>query len=207
MDITYNGANCLSLSTKKANVVIDDNLASLGASSVKKATIRIYTNQNLVPEKLDDAFLIDGPGEYEISKVSVIGIPAQAHMDEAGKKTATIYKLVAGGVSLAIVGHIMPELTDEELEQIGVVDILVVPIGGNGYTLDKVGAAKILKKIEPKAVIPTHYKQPGIKYEVPQAELSEFIQELGAEPVKEDKLKLKSGLINENLIVYELKRQ
>ncbi len=205
MDITYHGANCLTLATKKATVVIDDNLASLGAKSVSKAAIRIYTNRSLKPDKpTDDAFIIDGPGEYEISKVSVIAVPAQSHMDEPGKHSATIYKIIADGVSLLIVGHIMPDLTDEQLEEIGVIDILVIPVGGNGYTLDKIGAAKILKKVEPKAVIPTHYDQKGIKYEVPQNKLSEFVQEVGAEPVKEDKLKLKGGLLNENLVVYEL---
>lgn len=207
MELTYHGANCLTLSTKNATVVIDDNLASLGAKSQGKADIRIYTNQMLKPEApSDEAFVIDGPGEYEISKVSVIGIPAQSHMDEPGKHTATIYKVITEGVSLAIVGHIMSDLTDEQLEQIGVVDVLVVPVGGNGYTLDKVGAAKLLKKIEPKAaVIPTHYAQKGINYEVPQNELAEFVQEIGAETVKEDKLKVKGGFPpEENLVVYEL---
>ena len=204
MDITYHGANCLTLATKEAAVVIDDNLAAIGGGAIKKVDIRIFTNQNLKPENLDDAFVVDGPGEYEMKKVSVIGIPARSHMDEEGKHSATIYKVVAGGVSFAIVGHVFPELSDEVLEKIGVIDILVVPVGGNGYTLDKVGAAKVLKKIEPKAVIPTHYKQSGINYEVPQAELGEFMQEIGAEATKEDKLKIKGGLVNEHLVVYEL---
>lgn len=206
MEITYHGANCLTLATKKATVVIDDNLASLGAKSINKATIRIYSNRNLKPaEPTDDAFVIDGPGEYEISKVSVIAIPAQSHMDEPGKHTATIYKIITQGVSMAVVGHIMPDLTDEQLEQIGVVDLLIIPVGGNGYTLDKVGAAKILKKVEPKAVIPTHYAQKGINYEVPQAELTDFMQEIGAEPTKEESLKIKGGLVvGESLVVYEL---
>jgi len=205
MEITYHGANCLTLSTKKATVVIDDNLASLGAKGVGKATIRIYTNRNLkAAAQSDDAFVIDGPGEYEISKVSVIGIPAQSHMDEPGKHTATIYKIITEGVSMVVVGHIMPDLTDEQLEQIGVVDMLIVPVGGNGYTLDKIGAAKILKKVEPKVVVPTHYAQKGINYEVPQNELAEFMTEIGAEPTKEDKLKLKGGILNDNLVVYQL---
>ena len=206
MEITYHGANCLTLTTKKATVVIDDNLAALGAKSINKATIRLYTNRNLKPEAAaDEAFVIDGPGEYEISKVSVIGVPSQSHMDEPGKHTATIYKVITEGVSMVVMGHVMPDLTDEQLEQIGVVDLLIIPVGGNGYTLDKVGAAKILKKIEPKAVIPTHYAKKGINYEVPQSELSEFMQEIGAEPTKESSLKLKGGFVpTENLVVYEL---
>ena len=162
----------------------------------------------LKPEKqTDEAFVIDGPGEYEISQVSVIGIPAQAHMDELGKHTATIYKVIAGGTSLVVIGHIAAELSDEQLEQIGVVDLVAIPVGGGGYTLDSVGAAKLIKKIEPKAVIPTHYKLTGINYEVPQGELKDFLHEVGAEATKEDKLKLKNGLINENLVVYQLEKQ
>ena len=56
------------------------------------------------------------------------------------------------------------------------VDVLFVPVGGNGYTLDAIGALKIIKKIEPKIIIPTHYADKAIKYEVPQADLDEVMK-------------------------------
>jgi L-ascorbate metabolism protein UlaG (beta-lactamase superfamily) len=85
-------------------------------------------------------------------------------------------------------------LTDDELEAIGVIDVMFVPVGGNGYTLDPIGALKLIKAVEPKLVIPTHYADKSLNFEVPQQELEAAIVELGME-VKErlPKLKLKPG--------------
>ena len=65
-------------------------------------------------------------------------------------------------------------------------------MGGNGYTLDGAGALKVIKQLEPKVVIPTHYSDKAIRYEVPQAELAEAIKNLGmevAETVSKYKIK------------------
>ena len=207
MDIQFHGANCLTVDTKNAKVVIDDNLSSLGLKSVSdKATISLISQKNLKAEAGKDAFLIDGPGEYEMSQVSVHAIPARAHMEENGGHSATIFRVAAGGIMLLSIGHIYPELTDEQLEEIGMIDVLVIPVGGNGYTLDAAGAAKMVKKIEPKIVIPTHFKDGGIKYEVPQNELHQFVNELGSAPHEEEWLKLKGSLLPEVMTVYQLKR-
>ncbi len=86
------------------------------------------------------------PGEYEVSEVSIFGISARAHMDEKGQETATIFKIQFEDLRVAVVGHIHPDLTDDHLEEIGAVDILIVPVGGNGYTLDPIGALQVIKK-------------------------------------------------------------
>jgi L-ascorbate metabolism protein UlaG (beta-lactamase superfamily) len=88
------------------------------------------------------------------------------------------------------------------------VDVLVVPVGGNGYTLDPIGAAKVIKKIEPKLIIPVHYEDKGIKYEVPQVPLEEALKVLAVEP-KETvaKLKLKSTELSETTQLIVLERQ
>ncbi len=180
MELQYFGANCLRLTTKKAQVVVDDNLEKLGLKTVTKPTdISLHTYQD-VP-KYESIFLADMPGEYEISGIIVHGIAARGHMDEEGKHSATIFTVEADGVKVGILGHIYPELSEDQLEQIGMVDILVIPVGGSGYTLDGVGALKVIKQIEPKVVIPTHYADNTIKYEVPQAELADALKNLGME--------------------------
>jgi L-ascorbate metabolism protein UlaG (beta-lactamase superfamily) len=69
---------------------------------------------------------------------------------------------------------------------------LIIPVGGNGYTLDAVGAAQLIKKIEPKVVIPTHFSDKKINYEVPQAEIELFLKEMAvSEPEKVSVLKIK----------------
>lgn len=206
MDVQFYGANCLVFNTKDVRVVVDDNLAELGAKTVTKTDdVALFTTPH---EDVSGARMtIDMPGEYEIANLSITGIPARAHMDEDEKsRNATMYKLVAGDTSYLVAGHIYPNLSEDKLEAIGIVDVLFIPVGGNGFTLDPVGALKLIRAIEPKMVIPTHYADKSLHYEVPQQELDDAIRELAME-VKErlPKLKLKPGELTDvtQLVVLE----
>src|ERR1700740_2103255 len=155
MDLQFYGANCVSVTYKGTRLVIDDNLAELGAKSITKPDdVALFTNA--APEKSPARLTFAGPGEYEVSDISIIGVPARAHMDEDGRN-ATMFKLVAGDQSILITGHIYPDVDEGQLEAIGMVDVMIVPVGGNGYTVDPVGALKLIKEVEPKVVIPTHF--------------------------------------------------
>jgi L-ascorbate metabolism protein UlaG (beta-lactamase superfamily) len=190
MDIQFYGANCFTLSTKQARVVIDDNLADLGSKTATKAgDIALFTMAHGEPVQ-GTKIVIDQPGEYEVSGVSIYGIAARAHIDEEGKRTATLYKLVVDDLRVLVTGHIYPDLTEKQLETIGMVDIMFVPVGGNGYTLDGVGALKLIKKVEPKLIIPTHFDTKGLQFPVPQQPLSEALKALAMEP-KEAPAKLR----------------
>jgi len=181
MEFQYYGGNCIKISVKNAVFVIDDNLKDLGLKSVTKPeNVALFT---ALPKANPDARLVlTDPGEYEVSEVSIFGIAARSHMDEAGKKSATIYKMLFDDTRVCILGHVYPDLTEDQLEEIGIVDILITPVGGNGYTLDGVGALHLIKQIEPKLVIPTHYEDKDIKYEVPQQPLAEALKGLSMEP-------------------------
>jgi L-ascorbate metabolism protein UlaG (beta-lactamase superfamily) len=194
MDIQFHGANCISIQAKKARIVVDDNLADLGAKSVAKSDdIALFTGPHGDP-KSTPKIVIDSAGEYEVSEVSIYGVALRSHMDEAAKKNTTGYKVISGDMRLVVTGHIYPELTERQLEAFGTVDVLVIPVGGNGFTTDATGALKLIKKIEPKVVVVTHYDDPALKFEVPQQTLDQAIAGLGME-VKEtvDRLKLKSS--------------
>ncbi|MCA9331176.1 MBL fold metallo-hydrolase, partial [Candidatus Saccharibacteria bacterium] len=120
---------------------------------------------------------------------------------------ATMYKIEAEDVRAVVVGHVFPDLTDDELEALGTVDVLFVPVGGAGYTLDPVGALKVIKSIEPKIVIPTHYADSTLKYEVPQQTLDEALKALAMEPSERTaKLKLKQGSLPETMQLVVLER-
>lgn len=205
MDLQFYGANCVSLTHRGTRIVIDDNLAQLGAKAVTKADdVALFTGKH-EGEPLG-RLTFEGPGEYEVSDTSIIGIAARAHTDEPGNFNATMFKLIVGDQSVLFTGHIYPELTDDELEAIGVVDLLVVPVGGSGYTLDPVGALKMIKAIEPKLVIPTHYADKALKYPVPQLDLAAALKELAMEPKETvSKLKLKPSEITDitQLIILE----
>lgn len=206
MDIQFYGANCVTLSTKQARVVVDDNLATLGAKSVvKSGDIVLFTGDH--PDvKGDPKIIIDQPGEYEVSGVSIYGIQKRAHMDEEGKKSATMYKLLIDDLRVLVTGHVYPELSDKQLEQIGMVDVMIVPVGGNGLTLDGIGALKLIKKVEPKLVIPTHYEDASLNFEVPQQPLQDALKVLAMEPKETTpKLRVKQAELGEvtGLVVLE----
>ena len=207
MDIQYFGGNCIRINTKKAAIVVDDNLAELGVQAITKpGDVSLYTMAH-GDAKVDVKITIDKPGEYEVSDVSVQGIAARAHMDETGKK-ATIYKLIADDVRIAVVGHVYPALSSSQLEDLSTIDVLVIPVGGNGYTLDPLGALKLIKEIEPKVVIPTHYDDKGLKYEVPQQTLEDALKGLSMEPRETvAKLKLKAGEMGDTTQLVILERQ
>lgn len=207
MDIQFYGANCIVLATRTARVVIDDNLAELGAKPVAKPDdIALFTTAHGLPAQ-PAKIVLDGPGEYEVSGVSIYGIAARAHMDEADKKSATMYKLVIDDLRILVTGHVYPELTDAQLETIGMVDVMFVPIGGNGYTLDGVGAMKLIKEVEPKLVVPTHYDDQSLQFPVPQQPLQEAIKALGMEPKETtSKLKIKSSELADIMQLVVLER-
>ena len=190
MDIQFHGANCVTIATKQARIVIDDNLADLGGKTVaKEGDVALFTGPHAEPSQ-KPKIVIDQPGEYEVSNVSMYGIATRAHIDESNVKNATSYKIIIDDVRIFVAGHIYPELTDRQLETIGMIDIMIVPVGGNGYTLDAIGALKLIKKIEPKVIIPTHYDAQGLNYPVPQQTLEDVLKNLSMEP-KETVAKLK----------------
>ena len=209
MEIQYYGGNCIKVTTKKATVVVDDNVKEIGGSDVAKASdIQLFTSR-LTDDSRKGALIIDGPGEYEASNVSISGVAARAHVDETDMKNATIYKIVADNVRVAVVGHVYPSLTESQLEAIGIVDVLIVPVGGHGFTLDTVGALKVIKQIEPKIIIPTQYDVHGLNYPVPAIGLEEALKGLVMEPKETvSKLKLKAAdLLSEQMQLIVLERQ
>jgi len=206
MDVQFYGANCIVISSKQARLVVDDNLAELGSKTVaKEGDIAVFTSGSATPAHAAK-LVVDQPGEYEVSGVSIYGIAARSHMDNEDQKTATMYKVVLDDTNLLITGHIYPELSDDQLEAIGMVDVMFIPVGGNGYTLDGIGALKLIKKVEPKLVIPTHYDDPSLKFEVPQQPLDQALKSLAMEPKETvPKLKLKGSELSDvtNLVVLE----
>lgn len=180
-EIEYKGANAVVFTTKKIKVVFDPKVSLVGASDLEvSGAVEVVTEDRFVVEKSSPKLLFNGPGEYEVGDVSIIGVPARRHIDtEDQGLQATIYRVVIGDVRIAVIGNIAPKLDDDQLEALGVVDAVVVPVGGGGYTLDASDAALMVRQIEPRAIIPVHYHDSALKYEVPQEDLELFVKELG----------------------------
>lgn len=208
-EIEYKGANSVTISTKKAKIVVDPNIASYGLKNPSvNGCVELVTEDRFVYDKNSASLLIDGPGEYGVSGFDISGIAARRHIDtDADGKLATIYRIEVEGARIGLVGNIWGKLSDEQLEGLGLIDILIIPVGGNGYTMDAVAAAGLVGHIEPKVVIPIHYADSGIKYEVVQDDLGRFVSELGAEKEVVSKFKLKSlSSLPVKTTIFELER-
>ncbi len=205
MEFEYKGANCVTISTKGASLVIDPKLSLAGLKDVMpKQSFVIATHADFVVPS--EGVVVDQPGEYEIKNVSIVGVPANRLIDHDGSMHATMYRISIGNTSIAVIGHVSTPLSEEQLEALGVIDIAIIPVGGSGYTLDAHQAIALIRQLDPKVVIPTHYAEKAIKYEVPQMELAPFLAELGAEHEALPKWKVKNEVLPDILTVMELTR-
>ncbi|MBP9738209.1 MBL fold metallo-hydrolase [Candidatus Saccharibacteria bacterium] len=205
MEIQYYGANSIKVTTKKSVISIDpqSDIAEL-KTDLKKTNTVLATQPAFAKGISDELFLVTSPGEYEFEDYSVKGIAAQPHTGSVGDMSATMYRVSSGDISILFVGHIDSKLTEEQLEAIGMVDIVVVPVGGSGYTLDAVGAASVIRAVEPKVVIPVHSSDDGLAYSVPQAATELFVKELGAVVSEDVTDKFKVKLLPEQLTIQLL---
>ena len=208
-DIEYKGGNTVVFNTKKVSVVSDPKQSLVGLKDmVSKDSVELATEDRFSIRDSSYRLVIDGPGEYEVADVSIRGVSASRHIDTPDvPQISTIYQLEIGDVRLALLGNIGPELSELQLESIGVVDIVIIPVGGGGYTLDVTSAAKIVRQIEPKIVIPVHYRDDALTYEVPQDTVDTFINELGVPTERIAKLKVKNRTsIPESLTTVVIER-
>ncbi len=101
----------------------------------------------------------------------------------------TIYLMDVEGVKILNLGHIKSfDLTDDETEDLGEIDVLIVPVGGHGV-MDADAAAKVVNLLDPKIVIPSHYKTDGLKTEADTAD--KFLKLAGGKFETLDKLTFK----------------
>ena len=206
MELTYKGGNCVVVNVKKELFVIDGKISPLGLNDIALTNaVYLSTQVDLTPEH-KDGMVFDGPGDYEVRGVSVKGLAAPRMVDHDNSKQSTIYRIIADGISIVVIGHVRAPLSEEELEAIGLTDIAIVPIGGNGYTLDAHQASNVIGQLEPKVVIPTHYADDDVTYEVPQQGLEEFASELGADREKMPAFKIKNASLPMKLTLVELTR-
>lgn len=207
MELEYKGGSCVVITHKKNEIVTDPHLAPLGLKDQgAHAAVHLLTEPRFKAESKDETLVIDSAGEYEVFNCSIWGIAAASHLMPEGPPKVTVYRVEMEGLSVAILGHIA-KLDNSQLEAVGVVDVLILPVGGFGYTLEPKQAVELVKAIEPKIVVPVHYADEGVNYEVPQAPLGDFLKEMGVgaeDPAA--KIKIKTGQLPEKLTIQPLNR-
>lgn len=145
-----------------------------------------------------EPFLVDGPGEYDVKEHTITGIPVRTKKDSV----ITIYLIEVDDIKILHLAHINKlELTEDEIEDIGDVDILLVPVGGEDV-MDYEDASKTVNLIEPKIVIPMHYKIDGLK--TPAQSSEKFLKQLGNKFETLEKLTLKKKDLTDDMKIIVL---
>jgi len=125
-----------------------------------------------------DPYVIDMAGEFEIKNIFVFGINAPLKREEKGKSVESlIFCIEAEEMRLAHLGALDRALTDEELQQLERIDVLMIPVGGGRVMSPKV-AAEVISQVEPRVVIPMSYAVPSLKETL--LSVDEFCKEFGA---------------------------
>ncbi len=188
MEISWLGQAAFKLKGKTATVVTDPydpEFIGLKWPKVEADIVTIshdHGDHNNAAGVSGASYTATGPGEYEIKGVAFTGTPS-FHDNKGGAERGknTIFTFNIDGVRICHLGDLgQAQLTDPQLEAIGDVDVLLIPVG-SVYTIDGGAAAKIVAQIEPKVIIPMHYGQPGLKVNLEPVD--HFLKEMGKEGV------------------------
>lgn len=194
MMITWYGQSCFRIESKEGSILIDPFSKEIGLRPprIKDDLVLVtheHNDHNNVSEVEGDTFVIRGPGEYERKGIHVRGILSY-HDKNSGTERgmSTIYVIEAEEMTLCHLGDLGQDaLTDSQVEGIGDVDVLMIPVGGV-YTIDAKEALGVISQIEPKIVVPMHYQVPGLTIKLD--DVQKFIKEVGLTAEQVDKIKL-----------------
>jgi len=199
MDIHWLGHSCFRIKGSQATVITDpyppDLGYSLGKQSANIVTVSHQHPGHSYSQGIEGApRLVKGPGEYEISDVLIIGL-STFHDGDRGQKRGknTVYLMEMDEVSFCHLGDLGHVLATDKVAEIDNVDVLFVPVGGVS-TINAQMAAAVVRQLDPKVVIPMHYKTDALKRELEP--LEGFLKEMG---VREVESKPKLSLTKSNL--------
>lgn len=191
MDIYWYGQACFKVKGKTASFLIDPyDPDMMGFKAPKPSEMEVdvvlkthdHPDHNNLSLAGGNPVEIIGPGEYEVKGVTINGVSVfhdKTQGSERGKNT--IYNILIDGLNIVHCGDLGHTLTEEQIQEIGECDILMIPIGSI-YTIDGKDAAEVVSELEPRIIIPMHYKIPGMKFELEGVDT--FLKEMGAEGIE-----------------------
>jgi L-ascorbate metabolism protein UlaG (beta-lactamase superfamily) len=208
MEISWLGHSCFRIKGSQATIITDPYSPDEGYT-LGKPTAHIVTVSH---EHSDHAYVqgiggeprvVNRPGEYEIGGVLIIGI-ATYHDAEGGRSRGknTVYLIQVDEVLVCHLGDLGHVLTAEQVEGMGDVDVLLLPVGGV-YTINAPLAAEVVRQLEPKVVIPMHYQTPALKWKLEPVD--RFLKEIGVKEIKsQPKLSLTKASLPDSTRVFLL---
>jgi L-ascorbate metabolism protein UlaG (beta-lactamase superfamily) len=199
MDIKYLGHSSFQIKTKDSTVVIDPYDTKTVGMKYPKVDADIVTvshqhgDHNAVAAVGGSPLVIDWPGEYEKKGVRITGYQTFHDKNKGADRGENImFKIEADGISILHCGDLGLVPDQNFIEDIGEVNILMVPIGGF-YTIDPQEAVEVVRKVEPSIVIPMHYNHEKLDQQTfnKLATVHDFVQKIGATPETSTKLTAK----------------
>ena len=155
--------------------------------------------------------LVEGaePLKEFLGKTTIAGVPikgiATYHDTEAGGQRGknSVYVFEVDGIHICHLGDLGHPLTPEQLEAIGAVDVLMIPVGGN-YTIDAQTATKEIEKLAPKVAIPMHVKLPGLSVNI--ASIDAFLEgKTNVEQISTNSIELTKSNLSADTAIKALK--
>lgn len=163
MTITWYGQSCFKVQTKDTTIVTDPFDKSIGlkpyAGGADVVTVsHSHYDHNNVGALRGTPLVINTPGEYEIKNIFINGL-ASFHDKKSGAERGlnTIYVFEAEDMRVCHLGDLGEALSDKAIDNLGQIDILMIPVGGV-YTIDAKEASELIDRLEPSIVLPMHYK-------------------------------------------------
>lgn len=215
MDITFLGHSSFKLKGKSGSVVtdpFDPQMVGLTYHSVDADIVTVshdHNDHNQISLVRNVKKVISGPGEYEILGISIIGFPS-FHDDKEGSLRGknTIYVFEIDGLRLSHLGDLGHNLSEELVEDLGDIDILMVPVGGE-YTIGPDEATGVVQSIEPSIVIPMHFAMQGLRPETfsKLTPVDSFLKEVGLMSENLPKLVIKKEELGEDQKVVVLEKK
>ena len=198
MQIHYFGLSSFKIQTKEATVITDPFDKESGLLSPRGAADIIILSEknnklyNATSGFSGEPFLVDDPGEYDLKGVTIAGIPLKQGDDTTkdGKpRYVTAVLIESEDIRILNLSHIREfSMKEDDLEGLGEIDILILPVGGNSVMTAK-DASKIVHEIEPNIVIPSHYSTEGLS--LPYEKIDGFLKEMGGKYETMEKLLIK----------------
>jgi L-ascorbate metabolism protein UlaG (beta-lactamase superfamily) len=207
-EIKWFGHGCFRVRGREATIVMDPVGRSTGYSLPKQKADIVTISHNhpghsAKGQVQEGYFLIDGPGEYEVSDVFITGVRT-FHDAKGGAEHGfnTLYLVELEDLRICHLGDLGHPLNEQQLEGLNDVDVLLVPVGG-GKALDAPGANEVIGQIEPKIVIPMHYRTASGDQNLEA--LDRFCKELGVEQLTpQEKLTVRKSDLPETIKVVIL---
>lgn len=217
MEVTWYGHSCFRLAERGAAAIVTDPYdrgLGLPPPRLKADVVTIShdapDHNNAAALKGGEVRVLTGPGEYEIGGVFITGIdvrPEKKGRNKEERPRNTVFLFAFDGLTVCHLGDLTHVPSQAQVEALGPVNVLLLPVGGAGHTLNAAQAAEVVSLLEPNIVVPMHYKVKGVELKLDP--VGKFLKEMGlGEIASQESLKVtKSALPEETqVVILDIKR-